>query len=218
MLNCCVLWSRKAKHTDAIRQKLAVFIGGHTSAPVGQLEACSPHVYLLLCLRTERGTWRTCRSTSVWLDSSQKNGGSSPSPCKRRHGGWAGTAGVVWGGSAPAGSDVHGLVGGAAEVPGAEAGQEVLGDGMQQRLELDLQPHLDQGFVLVRVYSGVDVQRPLQAEHRDSLHAGLLWDDKKKKSGWRWRCRKNRIMWTTATLIPMASKCDNRTNMTRPDW
>lgn len=71
-------------------------------------------------------------------------------------------------------SYVHVLVGGAAEVLGAEAGQEVLGDGVQQRLKLDLHPHLDHSFVLVRIHSGVELQLPLQAENRDSLHAGPL--------------------------------------------
>lgn len=51
--------------------------------------------------------------------------------------------------------NLHGLVGGAAEVLGAEAGQEVPGDGFQQRFDLDLEPHLDQGFVLEGVCCGV---------------------------------------------------------------
>lgn len=48
--------------------------------------------------------------------------------------------------------DVHSLVGGAAESLGAEARQEAFGDRFQQGLNLYLQPHLDQGFILKRVY------------------------------------------------------------------
>lgn len=72
------------------------------------------------------------------------------------------------------GLDIHSLVGGAAVVLGAEAGQEVLGDGVQQRLKLDLHPHLDHGFILIRIYLGVEIQRPLQTENRDTLLAGFL--------------------------------------------
>lgn len=43
---------------------------------------------------------------------------------------------------------IHSLVGGAAEVPGAETGQELLGDGFQERFHVDLQPHPDQILIL----------------------------------------------------------------------
>lgn len=109
-------------------------------------------LYLLLCLQTERVAWRKCRSTSVWLDPSQRNGDWAPSPCRKRSDGekllqcWKRK-------HVDGDSDVHGPVGGAAEVLGAQAGQEALGDGFQQRFHLDLHPHVDQIFILERVGS-----------------------------------------------------------------
>lgn len=41
-------------------------------------------LYLPHRVQRGRGTWRSCRSTSVWPDSSQKNAYSAPSPWKRR--------------------------------------------------------------------------------------------------------------------------------------
>lgn len=72
-------------------------------------------------------------------------------------------------------SDIHSLVGGAAEVLGAEAGQEVFGDRFQQRFKLDIYPHLNQDLILERVCFRVEIQRPLQAEKWHSRHAGPLW-------------------------------------------
>lgn len=68
--------------------------------------------------------------------------------------------------------DVHSLVGGAAELLGAEARQEAPGDGFQQGLHLYLQPHLNELLILQRLR--VRLERPLQAEERHSRHAGFL--------------------------------------------
>lgn len=70
--------------------------------------------------------------------------------------------------------DVHSLVGGAAEVLGAEAGQQFSGDGTQQRFDLHVQPHFHKSFVLERVDVGLHVHCPLQFKDRNSLRAGLL--------------------------------------------
>lgn len=51
--------------------------------------------------------------------------------------------------------DVHSLVGVTAEVLGTEAGQEVFGYRFQQRFHLNLQPHVDQILVLIRVFSEI---------------------------------------------------------------
>lgn len=48
-------------------------------------------------------------------------------------------------------SDIHHLVGGTAEVLGAEARQEVFGNRFQQWFNLDFHPHVDQGLILERV-------------------------------------------------------------------